>query len=196
MSFSLKVRHLLSTKSLSMKKHPPDGKYSRTSHKRSPKMQRLSGCLREVVADKNRTTGGPLLRRRPETPILRKTINLLHATSKLRHVQFHVVTKVLRIFLVAQCTQQTQRSENLSSGRLQEVKNNGQLLTGRRKKWSRSLTGGGRLLEVPINCRALTGKILVFWIGGHLWELVTHGGLTVLLTVVSQLKNILHQRHQ
>ena len=49
-------------------------------------MQRLSGWLREVVADKNRTTGGPLLRRRPETPILRKTINLLHATSKLRHV--------------------------------------------------------------------------------------------------------------
>ena len=38
----------------------------------------------------------------------------------------------------------------MSSGRLQEVKNNGKSLTVRPKKWSRSrsLTGGGRLLEV------------------------------------------------
>ena len=32
--------------------------YSRTSRKQPPKMQRLSGRLREVVAHKNRTTGG------------------------------------------------------------------------------------------------------------------------------------------
>ena len=32
--------------------------YSRTSRKRPPKMQRLSGRLREVVVYKNRTTGG------------------------------------------------------------------------------------------------------------------------------------------
>ena len=38
---------------------------------------------------------------------------------------------------------------NASSNRLQEVINNGKLLTVRPKKWSRSLTGGGRLLEVP-----------------------------------------------
>ena len=37
-----------------------------------------------------------------------------------------------------------------SSGRFQEVKNNGKSLIVRPKKWSRSLTGGGRLLEVPI----------------------------------------------
>ena len=24
------------------------------------------------------------------------------------------------------------------------------------------------------NCKALTGKISVFWIGGHLWEVVTY----------------------
>ena len=30
------------------------------------------------------------------------------------------------------------------------------------------------------NCKALTGKIVVFWIGGRLWEVVTHGGSTVL----------------
>ena len=24
------------------------------------------------------------------------------------------------------------------------------------------------------NCKALTGKILVFWIGGHLWEVVAY----------------------
>ena len=39
------------------------------------------------------------------------------------------------------------------------------------------------------NCKALTGKILVFWIGGPLWEVVAHGGLTVLtilkITVIS-----------
>ena len=29
------------------------------------------------------------------------------------------------------------------------------------------------------NCKALTGKILVFWIGGRLWEVVAHGGSTV-----------------
>ena len=29
------------------------------------------------------------------------------------------------------------------------------------------------------NCKALTGKILVFWIGGRLREVVAHGGLTV-----------------
>ena len=40
----------------------------------------------------------------------------------------------------------------IRSGRLQGVKNNGKLyikLNFRLKKWSRSLTGGGRLLEVP-----------------------------------------------
>ena len=30
-----------------------------------------------------------------------------------------------------------------------KLKNNGKLLTVRPKKWSRLLTGGGRLLEVP-----------------------------------------------
>ena len=29
------------------------------------------------------------------------------------------------------------------------------------------------------NCKALTGKILASWIGGRLWEVVAHGGLTV-----------------
>ena len=61
----------------------------------------------------------------------------------------------------------------MSSGRLQEVKNNGKSLTVRPKKWSRSLTGGGRLLEVS----TVTGfdwKILVFWIGGRLWKVVAY----------------------
>ena len=43
-----------------------------------------------------------------------------------------------------------------------------------RKKWSRSLTGGGRLLEVFNNSKALAGKILVFWIGGRLWETIAY----------------------
>ena len=36
----------------------PRSKYSRTSSKRLPKMQKLSGRLREVLVFKNRTTGG------------------------------------------------------------------------------------------------------------------------------------------
>ena len=31
------------------------------------------------------------------------------------------------------------------------------------------------------NFRALTAKILVFWIGGCLWEVVAYGGSTVLI---------------
>ena len=30
------------------------------------------------------------------------------------------------------------------------------------------------------NCKALTGKMLVFWIGGRLREVIAHGGSTVL----------------
>ena len=51
----------------------------------------LSGRLREVVAYENQTTGG-FFRVEVLTPTLRKRI------SKLRYVQFHVVTKVLCIF--------------------------------------------------------------------------------------------------
>ena len=55
------------------------------------------------------------------------------------------------------------------------------------QKWSYSLTGGCRLLEVP-TFKSLTGKILVFWFGGglsvmggdRLREVVTNGGSTVL----------------
>ena len=40
-------------------------------------------------------------------------------------------------------------TKNASSGRLEEVKNNGKSLTVATKKWPQSLTGGGGLLEVP-----------------------------------------------
>ena len=46
-------------------------------------------------------------------------------------------------------------------------------------------SGRGRLQEVVVyntrgpNCKALTLKILVFWIGGRLWEVVAHGSSTV-----------------
>ena len=56
-------------------------------------MQRLSSRLQEPHHEVS------LPRRGSDTSILWKTIEL-HAMSKLRHVQFHVVTKVLRIFLV------------------------------------------------------------------------------------------------
>ena len=62
-------------------------------------MQRLSGRLREVVPYKNQTTGG-LFREEVQTHLLYERY-LLHAVSKLGDVSFHVVTKVLCIFLVA-----------------------------------------------------------------------------------------------
>ena len=46
-------------------------------------------------------------------------------------------------------------------GRLLELKNNGKALNFQAQKWSRSLTRGGRLLEVPTVRPALTGKVLV-----------------------------------
>ena len=35
------------------------------------------------------------------------------------------------------------------------------------------------------NCKALTGEVLVFWIGGHLREEVAHGGLNVIITQIN-----------
>ena len=58
----------------------PRSKYSRTSSKRPPKMQKLSGRLREVLVFKNRTTVGSLPRRGLGTSILWK-IMLLDAIS-------------------------------------------------------------------------------------------------------------------
>ena len=33
------------------------------------------------------------------------------------------------------------------------------------------------------NCKALTVRVLVFWIGGRLWEVVAHEGSTVFTSV-------------
>ena len=67
----------------------------------------------------------------------------------------------------------------MSSGRLQEVKNNGKLL----KRQPRNV------VEVAYRrwwftrgsyCKAFAGKMLVFWIVCRLWEVVVHGGSTLL----------------
>ena len=113
--------------------------------------------------------------------------NLLHAISKLRLMQFHVVTKVFCIFKVAQCTQNKQRSENTSNGRLQEVKNKRKSLSLQAqrvvavayRRWS--FTRGS-------NCKALTGKLWCFGQAvtdrreSFTREVVAHGGSTVLLS--------------
>ena len=106
--------------------------------------------------------------------------NLLHAMSKL-HVYFHVVTKFCRIFYsIVQTTNIEIRKcvkWSLTRG-LKRLKNNENSLTVRPKRWSRSLTGGGRLLEVP-TVRLWLGK---FWCFGKAfvyrrWSL-TRGGRT------------------
>jgi len=59
--------------------------YSRTSRKRPPKMQRLSGRLLGVVVYKNRTTGA-FFREEVLRDISFMEDGLLHAISKLPHV--------------------------------------------------------------------------------------------------------------
>ena len=84
---------------------------------------------------------------------------------------------MLCIFEVSQCRQRTERSENASSGRLQGVKNNAKSSTVRPKR-SRSLTWGGRSLEVP-TLRLWLGKFRCFGLAvvyGR-WSL-TKGGRT------------------
>ena len=55
----------------------------------------------------------------------------------------------LKFFVYSKYYSAHSENRDTPSGRLQEVKNNGKSLTVRLKKWSRSLTGDGRLLEVP-----------------------------------------------
>ena len=55
----------------------------------------------------------------------------------------------LKFFVYSKYYSAHSENRDTPSGRLQEVKNNGKSLTVRVKKWSRSLTEGGRLLEVP-----------------------------------------------
>ena len=70
----------------------------------------------------------------------------------------------------------------MSSGRLQEVKNNKKALNFQAqnvvavayRRWSFTRNS---------NCKALTGKVLVFSIGGRLWEVVAPEGSTVSTTV-------------
>ena len=78
----------------------------------------------------------------------------------------------LKFFVYSKYYSAHSENRDTPSGRLQEVKNNGKSLTVRVKKWSRSLTEGS--FTRGSNCKALTGEILVFWIGGRLWELVTY----------------------
>ena len=70
------------------------------------------------------------------------------------------------------------KSNGDSSGCLQQDKNNEIVQNRHPKKWSLSLSRGGRLHESS-NCYDLTAKTLVVLIGSRLWEVVAHGGATV-----------------
>ena len=67
-------------------------------------MQRLSRRLREVVLYKNWTQEASSEKRPRHIYFIED--HLLHAISKSRHVHFHIVTKVLRIFKVAPHSEQ------------------------------------------------------------------------------------------
>ena len=63
----------------------------------------------------------------------------------------------------------------MTSGRLQEVKNNGKSLTvARQAQKVVAVAYRSWLFTRGSNCKALTGKTLVFWIGGRLWEVVAY----------------------
>ena len=78
------------------------------------------------------------------------------------------------------------KSENASSGRLQELKNNGKSLNFQAQKVV-AVAYGRWSFTRGSNCKALTRKVLVFWTGGLLWEVVAHGGSTVPSTDVIHL---------
>ena len=61
----------------------------------------------------------------------------------------------------------------MTSGHLQELKNNGKSLNFQSQKVV-AVTYRNRSFTRGSNCEALTGKILVFWIGGCLWEVVAY----------------------
>ena len=98
---------------------------------------------------------------------------------------FHVVTESSFFGIMYSEFHSTHREKRdhtcasfASTGRLQNIQNNGKPKNCQAKKWSLSLTRGGHLQEV-LNCRALTGKVMVFWMGGRSWEVVAHGGSSV-----------------
>lgn len=85
--------------------------------------------------------------------------NLLHAISLLQYVQFHVFTQISLYAL---------------SGLVNRVS-----IAIRLKTIEKSKTlapQSGRLQEFPTVIKGLTGRSWVFWIGGCVRELVTHGG--------------------
>ena len=121
--------------------------YSRTSGKRPLKMQRLSGHLREMVAYKNLTTGG-LFQEEVQTHLLYGRY-FLHAMSKLRHVVVpccHYSSSYIRSCIVhAVQLRDLRMHQVVANKRLKQWK----IINHQAQKWSQSLTGGGRLLEVP-----------------------------------------------
>ena len=73
-------------------------------------------------------------------------------------------------------TAKTEIRECVKWSLTKEVKNNRKSITVRPKKWSRAVAHRRWSFTRASNCKALTGKVLVFWIGGHLLEVVAHGG--------------------
>ena len=146
--------------------------YSRTFRKRPPKMQRLGGRLREVVVVyKNRTTGG-LFQEEVQTHLLYGRLfiacNIKVTTSVVPccNLSFsYILSNIVH-------------TENI------EIRECVKWSLTRGKKQSKIITRQAQKV-VAVACRrwsftrgsnrkALTGKILAFWIGGRLWEVVAY----------------------
>ena len=78
----------------------------------------------------------------------------------------------LKFFVYSKYYSAHSENRDTPSGRLQEE-----------KQWKIINRQGQKVVAVAYrrwsftrgsNCKALTGEILVFWIGGRLWELVTY----------------------
>ena len=125
--------------------------YSRTSRKRPPKMQRLSGRLQES----NLT--GPLTRRGPGTSTLWKIIHCMQCLSydmcSCHQCSLYILSSIVH-------------TANIGIRQCVKVKNN------RKSSTVRPKSGRGRIQEVP-TLRLWLAK-MVYWIGGRLWEVVTY----------------------
>ena len=133
-------------------------KYSLASHNRPSKMKRISGCLWEVVAFKNRITGGLF---REEVWAL-----LLNAISKLCHVYFQVHVVYSKQHSAHSEHRDQRMCQVVTYKSLKTMENHS---TFRPKKWSWSLTGGGKVLVFLIAVTYMYERQSLMG-GGRIWK--------------------------
>ena len=134
-------------------------------------MQILSGRLLEVVAYKNRNTGGHLPRRGLGTSTAWKI------TYCMQFLIYAMCSSVLLLKFLAFSKQHSAHSEHREQ-RMRQV-----VAYKRLKTMENHSISAQKVISVAYwrwsfirgsKCKALTGKTAVYWFGGHLWEVVAY----------------------